>query len=139
MNPFRAFLENLKKSRKAFVRLLIVLVANGVLFAAVTYRLANKQERLAQDRKRLSFEHEEKQAELEQVSLDESRVSANADAVTGFWSDVVKTRVPGLTEAWDEIDRLARETNVNKGRTNKVVSEAPPFKCVFLAINRPSG
>ena len=117
MNAFRAFLENLKKRQKAFAYLLILLVVNGVLFAAVTYRLANKQELLADDRERLSFELEQRKAELEALSLEEARVTANANAVTDFWTDVVKTRVPGLTEAWEEIDRLTKESNVIKGRT----------------------
>ncbi len=117
MNAFRAFLEKLKKRRKSFVHLLILLVVNGVLFAAVTYRLANKQEILADDQQRLSLELEQKKAELEALSLDEARVTANANAVTDFWTDVVKTRVPGLTEAWEEIDRLTKESNVIKGRT----------------------
>ena len=42
MNAFRAFLESLKKKQKSFSYLLILLVVNGVLFAAATYRLANK-------------------------------------------------------------------------------------------------
>ena len=117
MNAFRAFLENLKKRQKAFVRLSILLVVNAVLFAAVTYRLANKQERLADEQERLSFELEQKKTELEALSLEEARATANAKAVTDFWTDIVKTRVPGLTEAWEEIDRLTKESNVIKGRT----------------------
>ena len=117
MNAFRAFLENLKKRQKAFVRLLILLVVNGALFAAVTYRLANKQERLADEQERLRLELEQKKTELEALSLEEARATANAKAVTDFWTDVVKTRVPGLTEAWEEIDRLTKESNVIKGRT----------------------
>ena len=34
-----------------------------------------------------------------------------------FWNDVVQERAPGLTDAWDEIDRLASENNVIRGRT----------------------
>ncbi len=30
---------------------------------------------------------------------------------------MVQERAPGLTDAWDEIDRLAGETNVTRGRT----------------------
>ena len=117
MNAFRAFLESLKKRHKAFARLLILLAVNGVVFAAVTYRLANKQELLAHEQERLRFELEQKKTELEKLSLEEARVMANASAVTEFWADVVKTRVPGLTEAWEEIDRLTKESNVIKGRT----------------------
>jgi hypothetical protein len=34
-----------------------------------------------------------------------------------FWSETVRSRAPGLTEAWDEIDHLASETHVVRGRT----------------------
>lgn len=117
MNAFRAFLESLKKKQKSFSYLLALLVVNGVLFAAATYRLANKQELLADEQARLRLELEEKKTELEGLSLEEARVTANDNAVTDFWTDVVKTRVPGLTEAWEEIDRLTKESNVIKGRT----------------------
>ena len=117
MNAFRAFLESLRKKQKSFLRLFILLIVNGALFAAVTYRLANKQEFLADEQDRLKFELAQKKAELEALSLDEARAAANADAVTDFWDDVVNTRVPGLTEAWEEIDRLTKESNVVKGRT----------------------
>ena len=34
-----------------------------------------------------------------------------------FWDETVRARAPGLTEAWDELDHLASETNVSRGRT----------------------
>lgn len=117
MSGFRAFIENLRKRRKGFVRLAILLAVNAAVFAAITYRLANKQDRLAADQTRLSAELAQKTEQLERLSTAEGRVVENASAVTEFWTDTVKTRVPGLTEAWEEIDRLANETNVVKGRT----------------------
>lgn len=117
MSRFRAFVENLKKRRKGFARLAILMVVNGIVFAAITYRLANKQERLAGQQERLTVELEEKTRELERLRQAEARVDDNAAIVEEFWTETVKSRAPGLTEAWEEIDRLARETNVIKGRT----------------------
>ncbi len=54
MRSFRAFIENLKKRQKGFVRLAILLVVNAVVFAGITYRLANPQDRLAADQEQLS-------------------------------------------------------------------------------------
>lgn len=117
MTELRAFIESLKKRRKGFVRLAILLLINVVVFAGITSRLANKQDRLATDQERLSAELAQKTQTLEQLTTAEARVADNASAVTEFWTDTVNTRVPGLTEAWEEIDRLANETNVVKGRT----------------------
>jgi Tfp pilus assembly protein PilO len=117
MTGLRAFIESLKKRKKGFVRLGILLLVNAVVFAGITYRLTNKQDRLAADQKTLSAELAQKTEALEQLTAAEDRVAENAAAVTEFWADTVQTRVPGLTEAWEEIDRLANETNVVKGRT----------------------
>lgn len=117
MSELRALFEGLLKRRKGFLWLLTVLLLNGALFAGVTHRLANKQERLAAELERLQAELEDKRKELSVLSESEERASRNAEAVRKFWNDVVQERVPGLTEAWDEIDRLASETNVTRGRT----------------------
>ena len=117
MSALRAFIENLKKSQKGFVRLAILLVVNAVVFAGITYRLTNKQDRLIADQEQLSAEIAQKAEALEQLTTTEGRLADNASAVTEFWTDTVNPRVPGLTEAWEEIDRLANETNVVKGRT----------------------
>jgi hypothetical protein len=90
---------------------------NGAVFAGVTRRLANKQERLAFELERLRAELGEKQEELRTLSESEALAASNAEAVRRFWNDVVQERAPGLTEAWDEIYRLASETNVVRGRT----------------------
>jgi hypothetical protein len=110
-------IEGLLKRRRGFLWLLIVLLVNGVVFAGVTHRLANKQERLAIELERLGGELGAKQEELRALSESEALAARNAEAVRRFWNDVVKERAPGLTEAWDEIDRLASETNVVRGRT----------------------
>ena len=117
MNTLMNFFDSLRKRKKAFLRLVVLLVVNAVLFGAVTYRIANKQERLAGEQEQLTFELSQKAAELEAVSKAQSQVGSNTEEVDTFWSDVVQPRVPGLTEAWDEIDRLASETGVTRGRT----------------------
>jgi hypothetical protein len=117
VNPLRALFEELAKRRRAFLWLGAVLLANGALYAGLTHRLANKQERLARELDELKGELAAKQEELLAISGAEALAARNADAVRSFWTDVVKERVPGLTDAWDEIDRLASETSVLRGRT----------------------
>ena len=117
MTGARRLLESLAKRKKAFFRLFALLVLNAVVLLAVTQRLANKQERLGRELGRLQLELSEKTAELEELTAAEARLERNAAAVSEFWSDVVKPRVPGLTDAWAEIDRLAKDTRVTKGRT----------------------
>jgi hypothetical protein len=117
VSELRALIEGLLKRRKGFLWLLAVLLLNAAVFAGVTHRLANKQERLAVELERMRSELDAKQKELETVSKSESLVARNAEAVRRFWTDVVQERSPGLADAWDEIDRLASETNVVRGRT----------------------
>ncbi|MGH9323710.1 MAG: hypothetical protein ACRD21_03935 [Vicinamibacteria bacterium] len=117
MSELRALIEGLRKRRKAFLWLFVALVANVLVFAGVTSRLANKQDRLAIQREELRAEIEKKKQELRVISESEALVARNAEAVRRFWTDVVQERSPGLTEAWDEIDRLASETSVVRGRT----------------------
>jgi hypothetical protein len=117
MSWLLTFLEGMQKRRKALLYLLAILAGNGLVFVGITHRLATKQERLASERELLTFELSQKKAELERLTLVETRSARNAAAVERFWSDVVQDRAPGLTEAWDEIDRLAGEANVVRGRT----------------------
>jgi hypothetical protein len=117
VSELRALIEGLLKRRKGFLWLLAVLLLNAAVFAGVTHRLANKQERLAVELERLQSELETKQKDLEAVSKSEALASRNAEVVRRFWTDVVQDRAPGLTDAWDEIDRLAGETGVVRGRT----------------------
>lgn len=117
MNRLRGFVESLGNRRRGFKRLAIVLAVNAVVFVAVTYRLGNKQERLSGELERLSFQLEQKRQELESVSARAERAETNARLVEKFWEETVQSRAPGLTEAWNEIDRLASETGVVRGRT----------------------
>lgn len=109
--------RGLAARKRGFKRLLVLAAVNGVVLVAVTYRLANKQEGLASDEARLAFELEQAKEELERLERAETLSSRNASVVRSFWEEVVPERAPGLTEAWDEIDRLAGETNVVRGRT----------------------
>lgn len=118
MTGLRSFVEKLAKRRKGFLQLGGVLVLNVVVFFAVTQRLANKQERLARERESLVATLEERSSELAALQSRVARAAANSSAVDEFWTEIVRVRVPGLTEAWEEIDRLASESDVLKGRTS---------------------
>lgn len=117
MSVFNVLFEGMAKRRRGFLWLLFALGANVLVYFAVTHRLQNKQERLAAQRERLDFELQQKKSELESLSRSQALLNRNAEAVESFWTDVVKERSPGLTEAWDELDRLANEVNVVRGRT----------------------
>jgi len=117
LSELRSLLEELLKRRRGFLWLLAAVLANGVLFAGVTHRLANKQDRLAAEHARLSLELTTVKQELRLLEESAAVAGRNAEAVRGFWRDVVQEWEPGLTEAWDEIDKLASESNVARGRT----------------------
>jgi hypothetical protein len=110
-------IEGIAKRRRGFLWLMVALGANVLVFFAVTHRLQNKQDRLAAEEDRLEFELEQKKSELLELEKGQTLRSRNAETVETFWADVVKERSPGLTEAWDELDRLANEVNVVRGRT----------------------
>jgi Tfp pilus assembly protein PilO len=102
-----------------FLRSLLGLaLANLVVYGAVTYRLATKQERLAQQQASLSEEIATRQAELAALREEQERIERNDAVAEQFWSDVVQPVTPGLTDALAEIDRLARQSNVERGRTS---------------------
>jgi hypothetical protein len=117
MSELMALIEGLGERRRGFLWLLVIALVNGGVFAGVTHRLANKQERLASELERLQAEIGERQEELRALAESEALAARNAEAARRFWNEVVKDRAPGLTEAWEEIDRLAGETNVSRGRT----------------------
>ena len=119
MSAFFAFIENLKKRRKGFVRLAILLLVNAVVFAGITYRLANKQDRLAADQENLSAELVEKTEALERLTAAEARVAENASAVTEFWTDTVNTRVP-RSDGSVGGDRSPRERDQRRQRQDRI-------------------
>lgn len=116
MSWFASFVEKLKERRRGFIRLLVLALINVAVFAGVTYRLANKQELLIVDEVRLTAELTETIERRENLSVAWDRASTNASTVSRFWNETVRSRVPGLTEAWEEIDRLANDSGVVKGR-----------------------
>jgi hypothetical protein len=83
VSELRALIEGLLKRRRGFLWLLVVLLVNGAVFAGVTHRLANKQERLAFELERLRAELGEKQEELRTLSESEALAASNAEAVRG--------------------------------------------------------
>jgi len=117
MNWFRSVVEKLKARRTGFTRLFILALVNIAVFAGITYRLAHKQELLTGEESALTSELARKHDEREELSRSWATASQNGSTVSAFWNDTVRERVPGLTEAWEEIDRLARESDVVKGRT----------------------
>jgi Tfp pilus assembly protein PilO len=98
--------------------LLGLTLANIVVYGAVTYRLATKQERLTQQQASLSEEIATRQAELASLREEQERIERNDAVAEKFWSEVVQPLTPGLTDALAEIDRLARQSNVERGRTS---------------------
>ena len=105
--------------KRRFVRSLLGLaLANIVVYGAVTYRLATKQERLTQQQASLSEEIATRQAELAALREEQERIERNDAVAEQFWSEVVQPLTPGLTDALAEIDQLARQSNVERGRTS---------------------
>jgi len=105
--------------KRRFVRGFIGLaLANLVVYGAVTYRLATKQERLERQQASLSGEIGARQTELAGLREEQERIQRNDVVVEKFWSEVVQPLTPGLTDALAEIDRLARQSNVERGRTS---------------------
>ncbi len=98
--------------------LLGLALANIVVYGAVTYRLATKQERLAQQQASLSQEIASRQEELSALQEEQERIERNDAVAEKFWSEVVEPLTPGLTDALAEIDRLAQQSNVERGRTS---------------------
>ena len=98
--------------------LLGLALANIVIYGAVTYRLATKQERLAQQQASLSEEIASRQEELSTLREEQERIERNDAVAETFWAEVVEPLTPGLTDALAEIDRLARQSNVERGRTS---------------------
>ena len=105
--------------KRRFVRGFVGLaLANLVVYGAVTYRLATKQERLERQQASLSEEIAARQTELAGLREEQERIQRNDVVVEQFWSEVVQPLTPGLTDALAEIDRLARQSNVERGRTS---------------------
>ncbi len=92
--------------------LVIGALANGLLYVALTYRLATKQERLARLHASLTESVASGNQRLQELESEVERVARNEETASRFFSEVVLPRDPGLTEAIAELDRLADESGV---------------------------
>lgn len=110
--------ERFWTSRRYTWPLLALLVLNAIVYGAVTHRLATKQGRLTELHESLTQEASAKRQELQALQAQQERLAANEAVADHFWNEVIKPRDPGLTEAMAQIDRLARETRVRRGRTS---------------------
>ena len=106
------------KKRRFYLSLVSLALANLVVYGVVTYRLATKQERLAKEETSLTGEIASRQKVLGSLRTEQERIARNDAVAKEFWSEVVQPRTPGLTEAVAEIDRLAKQTGVSRGRTS---------------------
>jgi Tfp pilus assembly protein PilO len=102
--------------RRYFLPLVIGLAVNVIVYVALTHRLATKQERLVREQDSLTASVERQKAKLTELQSERERLARNEETAETFWSEVVQPRDPGLTEAWAELDRLARESGVTRGR-----------------------
>ena len=113
------------QKRRFYLSLLGLALANLAIYGAVTYRLATKQERLAKEEATLTGEIASRQKTLDGLRMEQERIVRNDTVAEEFWSDVVQPRTPGLTEAVAEIDRLAKQTGIERGRTSYSQSVLP--------------
>ena len=100
-----------------YLPLLIGVVANGLIYAALTYRLATKQERLTRSQASLTESVATIRQNLQELESEVARIARNKETADQFFSEVVMPREPGLTDAIAELDRLAEESGVERGAT----------------------
>ncbi len=106
------------QKRRFYLSLVSLALANLVVYGVVTYRLATKQERLAKEETSLTGELVSRQTALDDLRTEQERIARNDAVAEEFWSEVVQPRTPGLTDAVAELDRLAKQTGVARGRTS---------------------
>jgi Tfp pilus assembly protein PilO len=106
------------KRRRYHLPLVIGALANLGVYLGLTYRLATKQDRLARELAALGETVAAQRAELETLKTEADRLAGNEAATARFWTDVLGPRQGGLRETVAEIDRLAREAGVQRGRTS---------------------
>ena len=116
MKDVRSGLVPFWKQRRFYLPILIGVAANGLVYLALTYRLATKQERLSRQHTTLTEEVVPKQKTLAGLESESERLSRNEATVNQFWNDVVQPWEPGLTEAWAELNQLAKDSGLKLGR-----------------------
>lgn len=116
MKDVRAGLVPFWRQRRFYLPLMIGVAANGLVYLALTYRLATKQERLARQHTTLTEEAVQKQKTLAGLESESERLSRNEKTVDQFWNEVVQPWEPGLTEAWAELNQLAQDSGLKMGR-----------------------
>lgn len=116
MSTSRSGLVPFWKQRRFYLPILIGVAVNGAVYLTLTYRLATKQQRLATQHTALTDDVAAKQQSLKDLQLESERLSRNEETVLRFWAETVQPREPGLTEAWAELDRLAKDSGLIMGR-----------------------
>jgi Tfp pilus assembly protein PilO len=116
MSEARSGLIPFWKQRRFYLPILVGVAINGLVYLALTYRLATKQERLARQHTVLIDDVAGKQQTLADLEIESERLSRNEETVQRFWSEIVQPKEPGLTEAWAELDRLAQDSGLDMGR-----------------------
>ena len=106
------------RKRRYWVSLVVVTLANAVVYGAGTHRLATKQERLTREQAELTELVALRVEELTSFSSERTQIAKNDAAADRFWNEIVRKRDPGLAEAIAEIDRLAGESRVSWDRTS---------------------
>jgi Tfp pilus assembly protein PilO len=104
------------KQRRFYLPILMGVAVNGLIYLALTYRLATKQERLAKQHTALIDEVAAKQQSLTGLKIESERLSRNEETVNQFWSEIVPPKEPGLTDAWAELNQLANDSGLTMGR-----------------------
>jgi Tfp pilus assembly protein PilO len=104
--------------RSYILPLVVGTLLNGLIYVALTYRLATKQERLAREHASLTESVAAREKELQGLESELQRIARNEETAKRFWSDIVLPRDPGLAEAIAELDRLAYESGVERGNTS---------------------
>lgn len=124
------------KKKRYWVPPLAAAVVNAAVYAGVTYRLATKQERLTRELAASTERKAAQQAELEKLKAEVERVARNQKAVEHFFGEVVGPRTTGLTGALAEIDQLARDAAVERGRTT-YAQEASEVGLIQVTASMP--
>lgn len=115
MNEVNPSLKPFWTQRQFYLPVLVAAVLNGLIYIALTHRLATKQERLSRQHASLTVEVEAKRGELQELESESKRIARNDETTKRFWDEVVQPLEPGLTEAWADLKRLAAGAGLQGG------------------------